>query len=632
MLRFDAPLPSLPSKKALLWVIAGFFAATFLIYGQSLNHDFVGWDDGMLVYDNPAVRQISPASIKWVFTHFDPELYIPATFLTYQVDYKLGGGSALPFHLGNIILHTLNALLVVGVLNFLTDKKWVALLCGLAFAIHPLHTEAVDWVSARKDVLSTFFFLLSILFYLRWRDNPWGKTLAVSVIFFAIGLMAKVMIVTLPVVLVLLDVAQGRKISKDLVMDKLWYFVPAVFFGLVAILGKTEVLQSSSLTTATLMAFKSQIFYIQKLFWPVDFSVLYPFAGKVTLVSWHFGIPVLVTALLALAAVMFRKRWPELMYGLVFYLLTLVPTFTNIAKGGELDLYFASDRYGYIPSIGLFFAIGMGLWRLLHAQSENIKRGVVGAICIVFVGLSFLSYKQAKVWKNTESLFNNVIRLYPVWSFVAHNNLGNAYRLQGRYEEAITELTQSAEIRPHPKTLSNLGAVYRKLGNYDLAMVQYTKALELSQKSKEAHFGLGLLYAAQDRPDEALREYDTAISLDPRYEEAFSNKGVVLLRLGRNDEALDAFKMAFSTNPFFAEARFNYGNTLMQLGRTDEAIAAFYDNTQVAPAHIPTRINLGLLLYKSGDTDAARRQFKSILQYDPENATAKKALSQMGAL
>ncbi len=373
-----------------------------LVYGQSLKHDFVGWDDGMLVYDNPAVRQFTPASVKWVFTHFDPELYIPLTFLTYQFDYQIGAGSALPFHLGNIILHTLNALLLVWILYLISNRKWVALLCGAVFLLHPLNTEAVDWVSARKDVLSGFFFLLSLLLYIRWRDNPWTKTFLWSLVFFTLGLMSKVMVVTLPVILVLIDIAQGRRISKQMFLEKIWYMVPALVFGIIAIVGKTEVLQSAPISTAILMAFKSSVFYMQKLVWPLDFSVLYPFVGKITVFSWNFGLPIVVTLALFALAVSMRRKWPELLFGLLFYFITLMPTFTNIAKGGELDLYFASDRYVYLPSIGLLFAAGMGLWRLLETKPEMIKRTVLGVLCVIGVVLASLSYVQAQVWRNTE--------------------------------------------------------------------------------------------------------------------------------------------------------------------------------------------------------------------------------------
>lgn len=631
MQRFDAPLPSLPPRKIVLWLALAFFAASFLVYGQSLRHDFVGWDDGMLVYNNPAVQQITPTSVKWVFTHFDPELYIPLTFLTYQFDYAVGGGSALPFHLGNIILHTLNALLAVWALYSLSGKRWLALACGAVFLLHPLNTEAVDWVSARKDTLSTFFFLASLLLYLRWRDNPWPKTMFWSVACFALALMAKVMAVTLPVILIGLDLAQGRRLSWQLIKEKVWYLVLAVPFGLIAVAGKTEVLESSPPTTAVLMAVKSSVFYIQKLFWPFDFSVIYPFTGKIAVLSLNFGIPILVVVALAVVAFLVRRQWPELLYGLVFYVVTLVPTFSNIAKGGELDLYFASDRYAYIPQIGLLYAVFSGIGRLLESRPGVLQKTAAGVFAVLCVFCASLSYVQAQVWRNTESLFGNVIRLYPVWAFIAHNNLGNAYRLQGKYDKAIEELQKSVDIRPHPRTLSNLGAVYRKLGNFDMAMQQYEKALALSDKSPDAHFGLGIVYAQQGRYDDAIREYNRTLELSPRYEEAYSNRGAAELAQGKKDDALRSFQQALVINPFFVEARFNEANTLNDLGRTDQAIAELRKNTQMNPAHIPTRINLGLLLYNSGDKDGARAQFEAILRFDPRNATAKKALAQIGS-
>lgn len=604
--------------------------ATFLVYGQAIKHDFVGWDDGMLVYSNPAVKQMTPASIKWIFTHFDPELYIPLTFLTYQIDYAVGGGSALPFHLGNIVLHALNALLIVWFLYLISGKKWVAILCGAVFAFHPLNTEAVDWVSARKDVLSTFFFFSTLIVYLHWRDNPWPRTYVWGIVLFVLGLMAKVMVVTLPVVLVLIDLLQGRKLSKEMLLEKVWFLLPAIVFGLIALFGKTEVLASAPLKVSVLMAFKSAAFYLQKLFWPFEFSVLYPYLSKVTLLSVDFGFPIVLSILLGTLAWRMRRAWPELSFGLLFFLLTLFPTFTNVAKGSELDLYFASDRYAYVPQVGILYAFFAGLFRIVDTGKKSMLKPFLGCCAVLVIFLAALSYRQSQVWKNTETLFANVIRYYPSWSYIAHNNLGNAYRLKGEYDKAIDELQKSIEIRQHPRTLSNLGAVYRKLGQFDLAREQYDKALALSARSKEAHFGLGILYAAQHQYDQAIAEYNIAIGLDPSYEEAFSNRGVSQLAIGKLDDAIESFRHAIMANPYLAEARFNLGNTFSDEGRVDEAIATFQEAVRYVPGHIPTRINLGLLLYRQGDHDGARAQFEEILRIDPNNATAKKALQQMG--
>ncbi len=627
----DASLPRLPQPKTLLGVVAAFFGLMLLVYGNSLSNEFVRWDDGLLVYDNAAIRQITPASLRHIFTTYDPELYIPLTFLTYQIDYAIAGHNPFLYHLDNFVLHTLNALGVAWLAFLLLRRKWVALGCGLLFALHPLHTEAVEWVSARKDVLSTFFFLLSIIGYVYWQESRSTKTRTWSLIAFTLGLLSKVMIITLPVVLVLIDLLRGRKIGWAMLRDKIPYVVLSVIFGIIGLLGKTGVIQSSSLSGKILMAFKSAFFYITQILWPAAFSLLYPYGKPITLASPDFFIPIIILSAVAVAAWLLRKRAPELLFGLAFYLLTVAPTFLNFAKGGELDIYFASDRYAYIPSIGIFIALTMLLWRLIAEgrgpRNEMILKAA-GAVAIVVC--MFLSYRQTAVWKNTETLFTNVLRLYPESSHVAHNNLGNVYRLNGDNEKAIQEYEKALAVGVHPKILANLGAAYRKLGRLDDALKVYAQALTINKDNKESHLGLGLVYLAQGKVQQAAEEFAVAGRIDPFYEESFTNLGAARMQLGQVEEAIAAYRQAITINAFFPDAHYNLGVALEGLGRAEEAVREYETTVALVPTFIPARINLGLLYYRLGRPEDSRTQFEAILRIDPQNRAARSALEQMG--
>ncbi len=628
------PLPRLPTLKTILLVMVAFFGVTFGIYGRGLTSEFVRWDDGMLVYENAAIREISPRSVAYVFTHYDPELYIPLTFLSYQLDYRIGQQDPFIYHFTNLLLHTLNALLVAWLAFLLSRKGWMGVLVGLLFAVHPLHTEAVAWVSARKDTLSTFFFLLSLIGYIRWRDDGSRRTVALSVLAFALGLMSKVMVVTLPVALLLVDWLEGRKWSLRMLTEKIPYLAVAGVFGVIAVFGKTGVIQSSTLSAKILMACKSAVFYLQQIVWPMNFSLLYPYVKPITLSSPDFLVPICALVVLIILAFQSAKRWRMPAFGLAFYLVTVAPTFVNFAKGGELDVYFASDRYAYVPSIGVFLALTWLGWRLVEALPGNrailrkIGAAVAGAAVVL---LGALAFRQSFVWRDTESLFAHVIQLYPESSHVAHNNIGNVHRLKGDYARAVSEYEQAIAIRPHAKTLSNLGTAYRRMGDLTKAESALQRALTVDPRSKEAHFGLGLVRSSQQRFVEARKEYAVALETDPSYEEAYVNVGAIDMATGKLADAEMAFRKAIAINPYFTDAHYNLAVALADQGKIEEAIGAYRLVTQMAPQFTPARLNLGLLLHQSGKLPEARAMFESVLRYDPANRGARSALQQMGA-
>jgi protein O-mannosyl-transferase len=628
------PLPRLPALKTVLLIVLAFFAATFAIYGHSLRNDFVRWDDGMLVYENPAIREISPRSLAYIFTHYDPELYIPLTFLTYQIEYQLGGQGAFIYHFNNLLLHTLNALLTAWFVFLLGRRKWLALLCGLLFAVHPLHAEAVEWVSARKDVLSTFFFLFSVIAYMHWREDRIKRLLLFSLAAFAFGLVSKVMVITLPVILLLIDWKERRRISLRMLTEKIPYIAVAGVFGVIAVLGKTGVIQSSTLSAKILMACKSAVFYLEKLLWPTKLSLLYPYVKPITLSSPDFFIPIGVLIALAVFA-WWTLRWGRgVVFGLAFYLVTVAPTFINFAKGGELDVYFASDRYAYIPSIGIFYAVAWLAWTLLEryrAADDDRPRlfQVIGGVMILVFAV--VAFRQSFVWRNTETLFQNVLAQYPESSHVAHNNLGNVYRLRGELDQAVDEYKQAIAIRPHAKTISNLGATYRRQGLLTEAHAEYQKALTIHAGSREAHLGLGLVLLAEKRYADAEARFREAARIDPTYEEAFTNLGVALLNQGKTQEAITAYRQAIEVNPYFPDARYNLAVALESTGQAEEALHEYLLVIRMVPTVIPARINAALLQHRLGQVEQARRLFEEILRLDPANRAARSALQQMGA-
>jgi len=627
-------LPDLPSTGIRSAVIAGFFVLALFVYGGSLGNSFVRWDDSSLIYQNPAVMETSPASIKRAFTTYDPELYIPVTLLSYQADYLLGGGSPFLFHFQSLVWHVLNALLVCWLAFLLFKNRMAAVLIGLLFLVHPLHTEAVAWASGRKDVLSTFFFLASTIGFLYYLNGNNKRLYWVSLGLFTLGLLSKVMVLTLPAVLLLLVFREKGKITRKDLMEMVPYVALSLLFCVVALFGKTEVNAASTLMEKILMAAKSSIFYLQKLVWPLDLSVVYPYPSEVSLAEPAIVFPAVLLVMLIAVAVASLKHTRELAVWIGFYLITLAPTFINIAKG-EGDLYSASDRYAYIPSIGIFFLVGA---LILYALSQSANRrtekareqGMLMVGGVVLILCAILTAQQSLVWKDTLTLFEHAVAHSPAPSYVAHNNLGNAYNQLKQYDKAIDQFETSLALKQHARTYTNLGATYRRMGNFDRAEDAYTKALALEPTSALAYFGLGMVRSARGEEEKALAAYTRALELDPEMSAVHVNVGALYAAKGRYEEAIDAYDRALSVDPFSADAYYNRAVTLGDLARYAEAVESYEKAIDLQPQAIPARINLALLYARDGERNKAIEQFRAILRIDPKNPAALSALNQLG--
>ncbi|OIO53294.1 hypothetical protein AUJ46_05475 [Candidatus Peregrinibacteria bacterium CG1_02_54_53] len=636
MRTIDESPSALPPPTLRWWIVGVFFFVSILVYGSSLTNGFVRWDDGLLIYENPAIRAITPTTLKTIFTTYDPELYIPLTFFSYQIDYLLAGTNATIYHVQNLLWHTFNALLVAWLMLLLTRRRWAALFVGLLFALHPLHTEAVAWASARKDVLSTFFFLASLIAYLAYRSDHQRRTFILSLGAYTLGLLAKVTVVTLPVILLLLDWREKRTWNRSIFIEKIPFFALSLIFGIIAWIGKTDVLGSSGLNEKLFMAPKSAVFYLEKIFAPVGLSVLYPFVGDVTLRRADILIPLLLFFALLVTALVSLKWSRNVFFGIAFFLITVSPTLFNFAKGDFF--YFASDRYAYVPSIGIFFLVTLALTKLCGERRKSIC--VIGATVILVV-LGILAAIQARTWKNSEALFSQSLRISPD-AYVAHVNLGNVERYRGEEDQAIasyrTALTLLREhgragpglIRSQSKIWSNLASAQREQGDLITARSSYEEALRLNSKNVYALLGLGTVAGQQGSASEAERWYREAIEVDTAFAPAHLNLGALLVNTGQLEEGITEYRTALTLNPFFPQSHYNLGVALAKLGRNDEAIGTYREAVRLQPKFTAARLNLGILLFNHAhDAKAATEQFEQILQLDPTNAQARAALRQI---
>ncbi|MFH0770424.1 MAG: tetratricopeptide repeat protein [Candidatus Peregrinibacteria bacterium] len=638
--RLVEPLPRLPSRAALLWIVGVFSASVFLVYSMSFANNFVRFDDGMLIYENPFIREISLSSLKKIFTSFDPELYIPLTFFSYQIDFFLGGTNAALYHFQNFLWHTLTALLVGWLCYLLSRKYFVAAFCAVLFALHPLHTEAVVWASARKDVLSAFFFLGSIIVYLYYTERGGRKLFYGSLCLFLFGLLAKVTVMTFPVILLLIDFYRGRRWTMEMFTEKIPYFALTVAFGIIAWIGKLDVIGSSSLSEKILMAPKSAVFYLEKIFLPIRLSVLYPFTGEVTLRRWDIAVPLVVCLLVILLMIFAWKRARCVSFGLAFFFTALSPTLLNFAKGDFF--YFASDRYAYLASIGILFLVAMLLARIAERFSQSPARlfELLALLAVVFGGLAF---RQSLQWKNSEALFRHVLSIYPE-STVALNNLGNVYRLSSRREEAVSMLERALAITKkysraaggvdsaQAKVLTNLASAYRDLERFPEAVRAANDAIAANPLSAQAYVARGVIAYQLKEYERARSAYEQAIALQPEFQMAHLNLGALFVALGNAEDALREYDRAIEINPLSPQAFFNKGVLLNKLNRNREAIASYRSAIALAPSFTAAHLNLGILLYERQDREEAIAEFQTVLGIDPQNRMALSALRQIGIL
>jgi tetratricopeptide (TPR) repeat protein len=570
------------------------FGLVVWVFLPSLNGDFIDIDDGVFVTRNPHIN-LTPANVAWAFCHPAAANWHPLTMWSLMLDHQFYGLNPWGFHLTNVLLHAVNTVLVFLVLRRMTGAIWRSLMVAALFGLHPLRVESVVWISERKDVLSMLFWMLTLWAYVRYAPKKsmvegreskatttvpdldsglWTFDYVLALSFFALGLMSKPMVVTLPCVLLLLDYwpleRWKQKRLRGLVGEKTPFFLLAAIMSAATYViqknvGEMSVLTSFSLSFGARLgnALVSYGRYLGKLFWPVDLCALYLHPGHWPTQKILFA-GLLVLGLSILGFVM-RRQQPYLLMGWLWYLGTLVPAIGLVQVGGQS----MADRYTYIPSIGILIALVWGtcqMPRRWHYQSLGLGTAG-GALTLVCIGLT---RHQIGYWKDDVSVWQQAVAVTEK-SHDPQNRLGLS---QGRLAEEIPYY--------------NLGA------------------------------GLNL----QRRFDEAIGCYQKALEINPNFAEAHNNLGTTLNSQGRLDEAIGCFQKALKINPYFAEAHNNLGTALYSQGRLDEAIREFQEVLRLKPDRAETHCNLGFVLGKQGRLDEAIREFQEALRLKPDYATA----------
>jgi len=569
-------------RKFFLFFLVGLISTlTIVVYAESLKYGFIHLDDYEYILDNPNVTNgLTVNGFKWAFTTFYACNWHPLTWLSHMLDCRLFGLDAGGHHLTNLIIHLASTIILFLVLNRATGSLIRSAFVSIVFGVHPLHVESVAWISERKDVLSAFFWMCSILAYVHYAQRPGRIRYSLVALFLVMGLMSKQMLVTLPFVLLLMDYWPLRRIDfstelkkgaddswshtlRMLILEKVPLFALCAAAAAVAFIaqhsgGATASFDAIPFQTRLQNALISYVVYIFKAFWPVNLGVYYPYPEIVSL--WKAAGSTLLIFAVTAAVIFKARKVPYLPMGWFWYLGTLVPVIGLVQIGAQAH----ADRYTYIPLTGLAIILAWGgadlVSRLKPGRILPLLAASVAALALSIAGSSQVSY-----WKDSITLFERTIAVTKN-NWMAHNSLGSALKDAGRLDESIRSYHESIRIKPY---------------------------------FQEAHNNLGVALTAAGKKQEAAESFRTALRLKPDYAEAHDNLGVVLAQMGGLTEGLEHIKRSLEINPDNAKAHNNMGNVFSMMGEKNDAIRHYSEALRINPAHKGARKNLDLLMQRS---------------------------------
>ena len=559
--------------------------STFAIYFRVCSYEFVNYDDDIYVTANAQVQKgLTLKNMAWAFSTTEIANWHPVTWISHMLDVQLWGLDSGRHHLVNLLFHIANTLLLFLTLNRMTGALWRSAFVAALFAMHPLNVESVAWVAERKNVLSTFFWILTMWSYSRYVEKPAAGRYLAMLFLFMLGLMTKPMLVTLPFVLLLLDywplnrlqfeaaltsrhfnihadsqttgtgdllqsdvssvppAASGNPSILSLIREKIPLFVLAAVSCWVSFLaqqssGAVRSMEAIPLASRAANALVSYVAYMGKMIFPFKLAVFYPYPAEIP--GWKIAGAATVLILFFGLAWKVRMRHPYVLVGWLWYMGTLVPVIGFVQLGAQA----MADRYAYVPLVGLFIASIWGVAEIIK-NHPNLKKMIPVAAISVVGFFSLMTWMQAGYWKNSVELFQHALDVCP-GNYLAHNNLGNAWAGLGQNDAAHNHYAQALQIYPdYADAHYNTGRILAARGQLDEAIDHYQAAIKSNPGLKKAYYNLGTVWAQKGQDAEAIRHFSTALKLDPDYAEAHNNIGVVLIRQGKIDEAAAHFQKA----------------------------------------------------------------------------------------
>ncbi len=588
--------------------------ATLVAYWQVRNHNFLSFDDHLYILHNQHVNKgLSLESISWAFSFTDIAYWHPLTWLSHMLDCQLYGLNPSMHHTTSLILHIINCLLLFLVFKGMTGAVWKSAFIAALFALHPINVESVAWVAERKNVLSTLFWMLTLLTYGYYSLQPGFYRYFLTLFCFLLGLLAKPMLVTLPFVLLLFDywplerlrcrsttnIDRYKKASLlHLILEKIPFFLLAgasIYISSLSVQhhGIVVSTESVSMKLRVANALVSYVKYIGKMIWPKNLAVFYPFPD--TLPHWQILGAALFLVCVSILVFRALRSKPYFMVGWLWYIGTLVPAIGLIQAGLWPSI---ADRFAYVPLIGLFIVIAWGVPDLV-AQWRYKKIVLATTATVLLLIFTAASRSQNRYWTNNIALFKHSLDVTND-NDVAHQKLGEALAAQGKTDEAVRHYYEALRIKPDLVAAHlNLGVALREEGKINEAVEHFSMALRAKPDCAEAYYELGVTLEKQGNFDAAVRHYSEALRIKPKFAKGHNNLGSVLAQQGNVKGAFYHYYEALRINPNYAGAYYNLGKFAANQGKIEEAIFYFKKTLEVSPNMPAALYNLSWIMSTS---------------------------------
>jgi len=604
----------------------------FIIYIPSLLNGFI-WDDDQNLFKSPWIQGADGLRVIW-FTNKTYQYY-PVDFTTFWLEHKLWGLNPFGYHVVNLFLHILNALLVFWVVRKL--YKRLAFSVALLFAVHPIQVETVAWITERKNLLSLFFFLLAILAYLRFDRIRRIRYYLLTVVMFVCALLSKSIAVCFIFFPVLYKWWKDARVTWREIRLSIVFVVIGLLSAFYTLylefyhVGAQGKVFDLTFLERFILSGRIIFFYVYKLLFPFNFMFFYPRWIIDTKIWWQW-LFILAVVLILGTLVIYRKKIGRGALALfIFYIISIFPVLGFLNVYG-MKFSFVADHFSYLstPALLLLLCVSIRLFfdklsikfPLLMSTPYRIVMPILLAIITIYMGGKSMALTQS--YKNAVVLWEDVIRKNPK-AWIAYNNLGSAYNKVGKYEEAIPLLNKAIKLEPgYAEAYNNLGNAYNNIGNYEEAIALYKKAIELNPLFVEIYYNLGNAIRSIGNYEEAIALYKKAIELNPDYAGAFyNNLGLAYNDIGEKEKAIASYKKAIALDPNCAEPYNNLGNIYKSLGRTEEAIALYKKAIKVKADNAEIYYNLGSAYSDIGKNEEAIVFYKkAIVALNPNRAEA----------
>ena len=596
-------------------IIIFLIIASCAAFGRVAGNGFINFDDNIYITENNYIKSgINVENIKWAATAVVMSNWHPLTLISHMLDWHIFGANPSGHHLISLLLHMGSVLLLFLFLNKTTKNPWPSAFAAAVFALHPLRVESVAWASERKDVLSMFFGMASVYAYSFYAEKSKASRYLLCLALFILALMSKPAMVTLPFVLMLLDYwplkrwqeaidKKGKSLNSagPIIWEKVPFILLAISLSIVTFLiqkiSGSVHMEGLSLFMRVANAVVSYAAYLEKIFWPVNLAVFYPYEYSMSL--HQILIPALILTGVTGIVIYKMKKLPFLFVGWFWYLGTLIPVIGLVQAGGQS----MADRYTYLSSIGVAVMAAWGIPYLFPSRVMR-KRILFPAAMVVFAVLAAMTWRQCGYWKNSITLYQHTLSITKNNSMI-HNNLGLALYDEGKFREAVDHFSETIHRVPdNADAYFNRGNAYAMLGRHQLAVNDYKEVIRMMPDNAAACTGIGNIYAGLKKYQTAIGYYSEAIRQQPGYAGAYYNRGAVYAMSGRHELAVENYNETIRLMPDNARAFINRGAAYFKLGQYQRAIEDFNRAIELKQYNAEAYNNLGNVYLLQGNTES----------------------------